>query len=103
MCTCTRARAHTRTRTRARAHKMQLEPERYNGSVLEVGASIVSTDGVGALTLGAGPTLIGYAVQGALKYGFYEVLKPVLAASVLAGEPRLVVLLTAGVVRPDLT
>ena len=29
---------------------------------------------------GTGPTLIGYLIQGSLKYGFYEVFKPIVKA-----------------------
>jgi hypothetical protein len=32
---------------------------------------------VGALLQGMGPTLVGFAIQGSLKYGFYDVFKQV--------------------------
>lgn len=36
---------------------------------------IAAEDGVAGLTLGFGPTLIGYSLQGLGKFGFYEVFK----------------------------
>ena len=41
--------------------------------------SIVKTDGPGALLGGLGPTVVGYGIEGAMKFGVYEVLKPVFA------------------------
>ena len=41
---------------------------------------IVKEDGPMALMQGAGPTIVGYTVQGAMKYGLYEALKPAIAA-----------------------
>ena len=37
---------------------------------------IVQEDGFSVLFQGMGPTLVGYAIQGSLKYGFYEIFKP---------------------------
>ena len=36
---------------------------------------LIKDEGAGILVKGLGPTLIGYAIQGSLKYGFYEVFK----------------------------
>ena len=47
---------------------------------------VTRTEGVGILLQGLGPTAAGYAIQGGLKYGLYEVFKT-LAASGL-GLPR---------------
>eukprot|EP00986_Skeletonema_menzelii_P007964 scaffold3197_cov153-Skeletonema_menzelii.AAC.8 len=38
---------------------------------------IVEAEGPQALTAGLGPTVIGYGVEGALKFGVYETLKPI--------------------------
>jgi solute carrier family 25 phosphate transporter 3 len=46
--------------------------------------TIIGKDGVPSLLKGAGPTMVGYALQGSLKYGIYEFLKPIVAASIIA-------------------
>jgi len=49
------------------------------------------------LLLGLGPTLIGYSVQGALKFGFYEIFKTTLMGLLAPQESgRLVVFMLAG-------
>ena len=60
--------------------------------------AIVEEEGPGSLFLGAGPTLIGYFVQGSLKYGLYDAFKPVVAAALPVVSPRLAVLVCAAVV-----
>lgn len=47
-------------------------------STLEVAKEIIRSEGVGALLQGMVPTLVGFAVQGSLKYGFYDVFKQVI-------------------------
>ena len=57
-----------------------------SSNVLVVAQSIVDKEGLGMLFKGTGPTLIGYLIQGSLKYGFYEVFKPIVKAQMaLAG------------------
>ena len=43
---------------------------------------IKAANGVGGLTLGFGPTLVGYSAQGLGKFGFYEMFKDLSAAIV---------------------
>jgi solute carrier family 25 phosphate transporter 3 len=45
-------------------------------SFLAVGHQIVKDEGFGALWAGLGPTYWGYLLEGAVKFGVYEVLKP---------------------------
>ena len=47
---------------------------------------IIGNEGAQSLLQGAGPTIVGYAVQGSLKYGIYEILKPIVAASILTAS-----------------
>ncbi len=54
--------------------KIQLEPTLYK-SMGQAGKRIVSEAGVGALLTGLGPTVLGYSLQGAFKFGGYEVFK----------------------------
>jgi hypothetical protein len=60
--------------------RLQTDPEKYPKSEGVFGAAqrIIEDEGVGMLGKGMGPTLTGYCLQGALKYGFYEALKPVI-------------------------
>ena len=50
---------------------MQLYPERYNRGMLGSFSQVVKEEGAGALLTGFGPTIAGYFVQGALKFGGY--------------------------------
>lgn len=38
---------------------------------------MVKEEGAGYLLAGLGPTVVGYGVEGAMKFGVYEALKPV--------------------------
>lgn len=55
--------------------RIQLEPEVYNKGMVNAFRQIVKNEGAGALLTGLGPTVAGYAVQGALKFGGYEFWK----------------------------
>jgi solute carrier family 25 phosphate transporter 3 len=41
--------------------------------------SIIKTEGPSALLAGLAPTVLGYGIEGAMKFGVYEVMKPVMA------------------------
>lgn len=59
--------------------RIQTRPgAKSTASTLQVAKEIVETEGVGALLQGMVPTLVGFAVQGSLKYGFYDVFKQVI-------------------------
>jgi solute carrier family 25 phosphate transporter 3 len=85
---------------------MQTSPERFSNSVFSAATDIVKNEGVSFLLAGLGPTIVGYGLEGALKFGFYETFKIVLAnftpyrllnyvlASVIAGAIASVVLVT---------
>ena len=55
--------------------RMQSNPDKYR-SVLPAAASILREEGASALVAGLGPTLVGYGIEGALKFGVYEITKP---------------------------
>ncbi len=38
---------------------------------------LAANEGLSGLTLGLGPTLLGYSAQGMFKFGFYEMFKDV--------------------------
>lgn len=59
--------------------KIQAEPQQYNKGMLKATTDILKEDGPGVLLGGLGPTVVGYGIEGAMKFGFYEVLKPVFA------------------------
>ena len=59
--------------------KIQAEPQKYNQGMLKATAAILKEEGAGALLGGLGPTVVGYGIEGAMKFGAYEVLKPVFA------------------------
>lgn len=59
--------------------RLQTSPEKYDSEEGVVGAAqrIIADEGIMMLGQGLGPTVAGYCVQGSLKYGFFEALKPV--------------------------
>ena len=59
--------------------KIQAAPQKYNKGMLKATADILKEEGAGALLGGLGPTVVGYGIEGAMKFGAYEVLKPVFA------------------------
>lgn len=91
--------------------RMQTNPELYNGSVPLCLKEILANEGAGFLLQGLGPTCVGYGVEGALKFGCYELCKPIFAkatpstlvnallASTVAGAVASVVLCPAEDVR----
>jgi solute carrier family 25 phosphate transporter 3 len=59
--------------------KMQAQPEVYNKGMSDAALSILKAEGPGALLGGLGPTVVGYGIEGAMKFGVYEVMKPIMA------------------------
>ena len=60
--------------------KIQSDPQKFNGlGVVEASQTIVEDDGVGILIKGLAPTVVGYGLEGAAKFGLYESLKPEIA------------------------
>lgn len=57
--------------------RKQVDPELASQSFPLAFSHILRTEGVGGLLSGLGPTAVGYLVEGAIKYGIYEILKPV--------------------------
>jgi solute carrier family 25 phosphate transporter 3 len=55
--------------------RIQLEPEIYNKGMISGFRQVISKEGAGALLTGLGPTVLGYSLQGALKFGGYEFWK----------------------------
>jgi solute carrier family 25 phosphate transporter 3 len=88
---------------------MQSFPEKYNKGALAAAKDIIATEGAGFLLAGLGPTVVGYGLEGALKFGFYETFKGVfknvtpyklvnfLLASVIAGAIASVVLVSISI------
>ncbi|KAF9432921.1 mitochondrial phosphate carrier protein [Entomortierella beljakovae] len=55
--------------------RIQLDPIKYNKGFLATFKQVVGNEGAGALATGLGPTVIGYFLQGGLKFGGYEFWK----------------------------
>lgn len=58
--------------------RKQVDPTLTDKSFLETGRHIVKEEGFSALWAGLGPTTFGYLLEGAIKFGIYEILKPAL-------------------------
>ena len=82
--------------------KIQIEPELEGLSLREATKKIIEEEGPGELLVGLGPTVIGYGIEGALKFGLYESLKPffigIFPANVDPAEPYLAAAVCAGAV-----
>jgi solute carrier family 25 phosphate transporter 3 len=57
--------------------RMQADLEKYNQGIRQAALDIMKEDGPQALLGGLGPTVLGYGVEGAMKFGVYEVMKPI--------------------------
>ena len=52
-----------------------MEPQTYNKGLIGTFRQVVAKEGAGALLTGFGPTAAGYFLQGAFKFGGYELFK----------------------------
>jgi solute carrier family 25 (mitochondrial phosphate transporter), member 3 len=55
--------------------RIQLDPATYNKGLFGGIRQVVQKEGAGALLTGFGPTAAGYFLQGAFKFGGYELFK----------------------------
>ena len=55
--------------------RIQLDPATYNRGMISAFRTVIAKEGAGALLTGAGPTFVGYFLQGAFKFGGYEFFK----------------------------
>ena len=76
--------------------RMQTNPELYDGSVAAAFRRIARNEGPAFLWQGLGPTVVGYAMEGALKIGVYELLKPMLRTGILRHFPAAASFVAAG-------
>jgi solute carrier family 25 phosphate transporter 3 len=55
--------------------RIQLDPAKYNKGMIGGFKQVIQGEGAGALLTGFGPTAAGYFLQGAFKFGGYELFK----------------------------
>ncbi len=55
--------------------RIQLDPVTYNKGMIGGFRQVIAKEGAGALLTGFGPTAAGYFLQGAFKFGGYELFK----------------------------
>jgi solute carrier family 25 phosphate transporter 3 len=55
--------------------RIQLDPATYNKGFIGGFRQVIAKEGAGALLTGFGPTAAGYFLQGAFKFGGYELFK----------------------------
>ncbi|KAI5858656.1 mitochondrial phosphate carrier protein [Tricharina praecox] len=55
--------------------RIQLDPAKYNKGMIGGFKQVIKGEGAGALLTGFGPTAAGYFLQGAFKFGGYELFK----------------------------
>ena len=69
--------------------RIQSDPQKYNGlNIVEASKVVMDDDGSGALLKGFGPTVLGYGLEGAAKFGLYESLKPTIAGMLQSDNPN---------------
>jgi solute carrier family 25 (mitochondrial phosphate transporter), member 3 len=70
--------------------KKQSDPAKYGKmGLIGTAMDIARTDGSDALLGGLGPTVVGYGIEGAMKFGVYEITKPMFRALFSHGnDPR---------------
>jgi solute carrier family 25 phosphate transporter 3 len=56
--------------------RVQADPQKFSKGILPSATTIILKDGPEALLKGLGPTVLGYGLEGAAKFGLYESLKP---------------------------
>ena len=64
---------------------MQLNPAKYSGNVMAAAKDIVETEGPAFLLQGLGATVVGYGCEGAMKFGCYELFKPIFGSLTPSG------------------
>ena len=74
--------------------RIQLSPELKNVSFTKSLAKVWEEEGASAFSRGLGQTLVGYAIQGSLKYGLFNELKPVFNGYIHNGDGSQSLLLT---------
>ena len=57
--------------------RIQSDPQKYNKGLIQAALKICKDDGIDTLGAGLGPTIVGYGIEGAMKFGVYEVMKSV--------------------------
>ncbi|KAG9295120.1 hypothetical protein G9A89_006101 [Geosiphon pyriformis] len=62
--------------------RMQLDSAVYNKGMLDATRQIIRNEGPAALATGFGPTFLGYFLQGAFKFGGYELWKKTIIEAV---------------------
>lgn len=65
--------------------RIQANPKEYDKGLYQATLSICKSDGPQVLLAGLGPTVAGYGIEGAMKFGVYEVMKPAFKA-LLGGD-----------------
>ena len=55
--------------------RIQLDPVTYNRGLIGGFRQVIANEGAGAIWTGFGPTAAGYFLQGAFKFGGYELFK----------------------------
>jgi solute carrier family 25 phosphate transporter 3 len=74
--------------------RIQADSISYKQGFLDA-AICISKEGDGALLRGLGPTVIGYGVEGAAKFGLYETLKPMVADILSLDSPAIAYLIAS--------
>ena len=75
--------------------KIQAQPDTYNSGFLNTAQSLIQNEGIGSLSTGLVPTLVGFGLEGSVKFGVYESLKPVCMSLLQSDEKTLPYLLAS--------
>jgi len=76
--------------------RIQSEPQKYDGlDIVKASQAVVEDDGFEALLKGFGPTVLGYGLEGAAKFGLYESLKPTIAGMLNLDTPNVAYIISS--------
>eukprot|EP01100_Stratorugosa_tubuloviscum_P012135 TRINITY_DN560_c1_g3_i1.p1 TRINITY_DN560_c1_g3~~TRINITY_DN560_c1_g3_i1.p1 ORF type:complete len:288 (+),score=113.74 TRINITY_DN560_c1_g3_i1:142-1005(+) len=68
--------------------RIQIRPDYYCGGILNTAKKIIVEEGAKSLTLGIGPTFMGYFCQGALKFGLYDQFRSIIVDKAIETFPN---------------
>jgi len=61
--------------------KMQADASLQDQNLQSATMKVIQDEGIGVLLSGLGPTVVGYGIEGGLKFGVYESLKPIISST----------------------
>jgi solute carrier family 25 phosphate transporter 3 len=71
--------------------RIQADPDQFSGGLWDSCRRLIQQEGPETLLSGLAPTVVGYGMEGAAKFGLYESLKPIFASIITVGNHELTI------------